>query len=143
FKATPDVNYIGFIEGRDLFDGVADVVVTDGFTGNTLLKMAEGMARSFFKAIAHEIFTHSPDLGLQLDPIFKGIYKTNDYHEYGGAPPLGVNGIYVIAHGSSEAKTIKNAIRNSRQYVTSRVNDAIVKRLAAVSSLATEAQETA
>jgi glycerol-3-phosphate acyltransferase PlsX len=135
FKATPNVNYIGFIEGRDLFDGVADVVVTDGFTGNTLLKMAEGMARSLFKAIAHEIFTHSPDLGLALEPVFKGIYKKNDYHEYGGAPLLGVNGVYVIAHGSSEARTIKNAVRNSKQYVTSRVNEAIVKRLAEVSHI--------
>lgn len=138
FKATPNINYVGFIEGRDLFDGVADVVVTDGFVGNTLLKMAEGMARSLFKAIAHEIFEHSPDLGLQLEPIFKGIYKKNDYHEYGGAPLLGVNGVYVIAHGSSEAKTIKNAIRNSRQYVTCGVNEAIVARLAEVSSIAVQ-----
>lgn len=143
FKATPNVNYIGYIEGRDLFDGVCDVVVTDGFTGNTLLKMAEGLARSLFKAIAGEIFEQDPDLGLQLEPIFKGIYKKNDYHEYGGAPLLGVNGVYVIAHGSSESKTIKNAIRNSKQYVTTHVNNAIVKRLAEVSSVVSHEQEPA
>lgn len=143
FKRTPNINYIGYIEGRDLFDGAADVVVTDGFVGNTLLKMAEGMARSLFKAIAHEIFTRSPDLGLAIEPVFKDIYKKNDYHEYGGAPLLGVNGIYVIAHGSSEAKTIKNAIRNSRQYVTSGLNNAIIARLAEVEGVANPEQEPA
>ena len=143
FKRTPNVNYIGFVEGRDLFDGAVDVVVTDGFTGNTLLKMAEGLARSLFKAIAHEIFNHSPDLGVQLEPVFKDIYKKNDYHEYGGAPLLGVNGICVIAHGSSEAKTIKNAIRNARQYASHHINEAIVKRLDEVSSVARHEQEPA
>lgn len=143
FKRTPNINYVGYIEGRDLFDGVADVVVTDGFTGNSMLKMAEGMARSFFKAIAHEIFEQDPDLGLKLEPIFKSIYKKNDYHEYGGAPLLGVNGVYVIAHGSSESKTIKNAIRNSRQYVSHHVNAEIIKRLAEVSSVVKVEQEPA
>lgn len=143
FKATPDCNYIGYIEGRDLFDGAADVVVTDGFTGNTLLKMAEGLARSLFKALAHEIFTRSPDLGLQIEPIFKEIYKKNDYHEYGGAPLLGVNGIYVIAHGSSEAKTIKNAIRNCKQFADAHVNQAIVRRLSEVAHIVHHEQEPA
>jgi glycerol-3-phosphate acyltransferase PlsX len=143
FKRTPGCNYIGYIEGRDLFDGAADVVVTDGFVGNTLLKMAEGMARALFKAIAHEIFTHSPDLGLALEPVFKDIYKKNDYHEYGGAPLLGVNGMYVIAHGSSEARTIKNAIRNCRQFVDQRVNEAIVARLAECASVSAHEEEPA
>lgn len=143
FRQTPGMNYIGYIEGRDLFDGAADVVVTDGFVGNTLLKMAEGMAKALFKAIAHEIFSHSPDLGLQLEPVFKDIYKKNDYHEYGGAPLLGVNGVCVIAHGSSEARTIKNAIRNSRQYVTSQVNHGIVQRLSEVASVVKHEQEPA
>lgn len=143
FKATPNCNYIGYIEGRDLFDGVADVVVTDGFTGNTLLKMAEGLARSLFKALAHEIFTRSPDLGLQIEPIFKEIYKKNDYHEYGGAPLLGVNGMYVIAHGSSEAKTIKNAIRNCTHFVNANVNQAIVQRLSEVAHMVHPEQEPA
>lgn len=143
FKATPNANYIGFIEGRDLFDNAADVVVTDGFTGNTLLKMAEGLARSLFKALAHEIFSRSPDLGLQIEPIFKEIYKQNDYHEHGGAPLLGVNGIYVIAHGSSEAKTIKSAIRNCKAFAESGVNEAIVKRLGEVAHIVHHEQEPA
>lgn len=143
YKNTPGINYIGYVEGRDLFEGTADVVVTDGFTGNSMLKMAEGLARSLFKAIAHEIFERSPDLGLQLEPIFKDIYKKNDYHEYGGAPLLGVNGTYVIAHGSSEAKTIKSAIRNSRQFVAHHVNAEIVKRLAELDGVIHPEQEPA
>lgn len=130
FKRTPGINYVGYIEGRDLFDNAADVVVTDGFTGNTVLKMAEGLARALFSAMAQEIFTLAPDLGFQLEPIFKEIYRKNDYHEYGGAPLLGVNGICVIAHGSSEARTIRSAIRNCKAYVNSGINDAIIKRLA-------------
>jgi glycerol-3-phosphate acyltransferase PlsX len=136
-KATPGINYIGYVEGRDLFEGVADVVVTDGFVGNTLLKMAEGLARSLFAAIVSEIATINPDLMLSLEPVVKQIYKKNDYHEYGGAPLLGVNGACFIAHGSSEPRTMRAAIRNCRQYVAAGVNEAIVARLAEVDSVMT------
>lgn len=134
-KATPGINYIGYIEGRDFFDGAADVVVTDGFVGNTMLKMAEGLAKSLFAAIAHEIFAIDPDLALKLEPVVKQIYKKNDYHEHGGAPLLGVNGAFMIAHGSSEARTIRAAIRKMREFVASGVNGAIIERLAEVSKL--------
>jgi glycerol-3-phosphate acyltransferase PlsX len=142
-KKTPGMNYVGYVEGRELFDGAVDVVVTDGFTGNSVLKLAEGLARSLFKAIAHEVFTLAPDLGFQLEPIFKEIYRKNDYHEYGGAPLLGVNGVCVIAHGSSEARTIAAAIRNSRAYLIGHLNDAIVKRLAEVEHVARHIPEPA
>ncbi|MCC6678950.1 MAG: phosphate acyltransferase PlsX [Phycisphaerales bacterium] len=132
-KNTPGLNYIGYIEGREFFDGAADVVVTDGFVGNTLLKMAEGLAKSLFNAIAHSIMEIDPELALQLEPVVKQIYKKNDYHEYGGAPLLGVRGGCVIAHGSSEPRTIRAAIRNCRTYVSTGVNKAIVHRLAEVS----------
>jgi glycerol-3-phosphate acyltransferase PlsX len=138
-KASPAINYIGFIEGRDLFDGVADVVVTDGFVGNTMLKMAEGFARSLMKAIAHEVLAADPDLMVALEPVFKQIYRKNDYHEHGGAPLLGVNGVCIIAHGSSEARTIKAAIRNCRRFVTSGVNQGIVERLALAGPAAADA----
>lgn len=134
-RATPGLNYIGYIEGRDFFDGVADVVVTDGFVGNTLLKMAEGMAKSLFAAIAHELFIADPDLALKLEPVVKQIYAKNDYHEYGGAPLLGVNGGMIIAHGSSEPRTVRAAIRNMREYVKTGVNEAIVARLAEVAPM--------
>jgi glycerol-3-phosphate acyltransferase PlsX len=131
-RATPGMNYIGYVEGRDFFEGVADVVVTDGLVGNTLLKAAEGMAKSLFKAIAHEILEQRPKLMLEFEPIVKAIYAKNDYHEYGGAPLLGVNGACFIAHGSSEARTIRAAIRNCRKFVQSGCNPAIVERLAEV-----------
>ena len=129
-RAAPGMNYIGFIEGRDFFEGAADVVVTDGLVGNTLLKAAEGMARAMMKAIVGEILAYDPMLALQFEPIVKALYKKNDYHEYGGAPLLGVNGACMIAHGSSEPRTIRAAIRNSRTFVQSGVNEAIVRRLA-------------
>ncbi len=134
-KATPDINYIGYIEGRDLFDTAADVVITDGFVGNTMLKMAEGLVKSLFTAIGQEIFTINPELALQLEPVVKQIYKKHDYHEHGGAPLLGVNGGYIIAHGSSEARSIRAAIRKMREVVDGGVNEAIVARLAQVAKL--------
>lgn len=134
-RATPGINYIGYIEGRDFFDGAADVVVTDGFVGNTLLKMAEGMAKSLFAAIAQELFATDPELALKLEPVVKQIYAKNDYHEHGGAPLLGVNGGMIIAHGSSEPRTIRAAVRNMRDYVKMGVNAAIVARLAEVASM--------
>lgn len=136
FKRTPDLNYVGYIEGRGFFNGEADVVVTDGFVGNTVLKMAEGLAKSIFAAIAQEIVEYDPALMLQFEPIVKQIYAKNDYHEHGGAPLLGVNGAFMCAHGSSEARTIRAAIRNSRHFVTCNVNEAIVERLAAVAHIA-------
>lgn len=128
-RTIPGMNYVGYAEGRDIFDGVADVVVTDGFVGNTMIKLAEGLAKSLFKGIAQELFTRDPDLAMKLQPIFDGIFKKNDYHEYGGAPLIGVNGVCIICHGSSEARTIKAAIRNAREYVSTGVNAAIVERL--------------
>lgn len=132
FKATPDLNFVGFIEGRDFFEGAADVVVTDGLVGNTLLKAMEGMAKSLFKAIAEEIFEQNPMLSIPFEPIVKAIYAKNDYHETGGAPLLGVNGACFIAHGSSEARTIRAAVRNCRNFVHAGVNQEIVTRLAQV-----------
>ena len=132
FKATPGVNYVGFVEGRDLFSGVTDVVVTDGLVGNTLLKMAEGMASSLIKGIIHEVTMADADLMLRLQPIFEEMFRKNDYHEHGGAPLLGVNGTYLIAHGSSEAKSIRSALKQARKFVSAHLNDAIVARLAEV-----------
>ena len=134
-RVTPDLNFIGYVEGRDFFNGVADVIVTDGFLGNTLLKMAEGMAKSLFSAIAQEIFLADPALALQFEPVVKQIYAKNDYHEYGGAPLLGVNGSCFIAHGSSEPRTIKAAVRNARDYVMRHVNDEIAARIKSLEHL--------
>ncbi len=128
-RGAPNMNYIGYIEGRDLFEGGADVVVTDGFVGNTMLKLAEGLAKSIFKALLHEVMNSDPALAMQMEPILKQMFKKNDYHEYGGAPLLGVNGGCVICHGSSESRTITNTIRNARESVSAHVNEAIVERI--------------
>ncbi len=134
-----EINYIGYIEGRDIFEGVADVVVTDGFVGNTMLKLAEGLAKSIMKVVAHEVFAADPDLALQLQPVMEQIKKKNDYHEYGAAPLLGVNGTCMICHGSSEARTIRSAIRVAREYVRASVNEGIVQRVAEIDECAPEA----
>lgn len=142
-KRTPGLNYIGYVEGRDIFEGVTDVIVTDGLVGNTLLKMAEGMAKSLINGICHEVLSSDPDLMLQLEPVFKQMFTKNDYHEHGGAPLLGVNGLYMIAHGSSEAKSIKSALRQCRTYVRAGLNEAIVARLAEVEAQMGEVAEVA
>lgn len=142
-KSTPGVNYVGFIEGRELFDGAADVVVTDGFVGNATLKVAEGLALSLLKAIAHEITEIDPHLMLQFEPVVRRIYQKNDYHEYGGAPLLGVNGAIMIAHGSSEPRTIRSAIRNCRDFVSAGVNEKIRERIAETSQLEHAVREPA
>lgn len=129
-KADRTIHYVGYIEGRDLFAGKADVVVTEGFTGNVVLKLAEGLAAGLFKTIAHEIFEVDPELAMRFEPVVKSIYKKHDYHEYGGAPLLGANGLCLICHGSSEARTITNAVRAAIEYQALNVNERIVERLA-------------
>jgi glycerol-3-phosphate acyltransferase PlsX len=129
-RADKTLNYVGFAEGRDIFAGKADVIITEGFTGNVVLKLAEGLASGIFRTIAHEIFATDPELAMQFEPVVKTIYKKHDYHEHGGAPLLGANGICMICHGSSEARTITNAIRTAKHFAAQRVNEGIVEALA-------------
>ncbi len=128
-RATPDLNYIGYIEGREILEGAADVIIADGFVGNTTLKLTEGVAMSVVKAIFQAIFEADPNLALQLDVVAKSLGKRLDYNEFGGAPLLGVNGVCVICHGSSKPQTIAAAIRNTREQIASHLNDEIVRRL--------------
>jgi glycerol-3-phosphate acyltransferase PlsX len=112
-REIKDINFIGNVEGRDIFEGVCDVVVCDGFTGNILLKSVEGIANLFFseiKGILKKNLT-SKICEMFLKNSFKGMKRKFDYEEYGGSFLIGVNGIIIIAHGSSKAKAIKNAIR--------------------------------
>jgi len=128
-RASSNLDFIGYVEGRAVFDGAADVVITDGVVGNVMLKLAEGLSAGIFKALAREVFESDPELALRLEPIVKQIYARHDYHEYGGAPLLGVNGVCLICHGSSEARTIRSAIRRAQQFIRTGVNDAISTRL--------------
>jgi len=131
-RRDDSVNFIGYVEGRAVFDGAADVVITDGVVGNVMIKLAEGLSAGIFKALAREVMKTDPELAKRLEPIVKSIYAKHDYHEYGGAPLLGVNGICLISHGSSEARTIKAAVRNARQVASTGVNEAIARRLTAM-----------
>jgi len=134
-KADHTLNFVGNIEGRDLFDGVADVVITEGFTGNVVLKLAEGLAAGLFKTIIHEFMEIDAELAMKFGDVVKTIYKKHDYHEYGGAPLLGANGVCIICHGSSEARTITAAIRNAMQFARLDINHAIVDAIAKVPPL--------
>src|SRR2546423_983923 len=124
-RDEPQVNFIGNVEGRDLFKGVVDVVVCDGFVGNIILKFTEGIAEGMFQTILSEIQAIAPELLDQFKPVMKKIYTNHDWQEYGGAPLLGVGGYCIICHGRSEAKAIKNAIRVGKQLVASGVNKKI------------------
>jgi len=125
-RDEPQINFIGNIEGRDLFKGACDVVVCDGFVGNIILKFTEGIAEGIFQTILAELQEYAPELLEQFKPVMKKIYTKHDWQEYGGAPLLGVGGYCLICHGRSDARAIKNAIRVGKQLVTSGVNEKIV-----------------
>ncbi|WP_182104067.1 phosphate acyltransferase PlsX [Niallia taxi] len=117
------VNFIGNVEARDLLDGVCDVVVTDGFTGNMVLKTIEGTALSMFKMLK-EVMTSSLKTKLaagMMKPQLKGLKNKLDYSEYGGAALFGLNAPVIKAHGSSDNNAIYNAIRQTRDVVKSEV----------------------
>lgn len=123
----PGINFIGNIEGRDIPKGNADVMVCDGFVGNVILKLMEGMASVFTQIIKEETnksFVSKMGAGLML-PALKGMKKRMDYSEYGGAPLLGVDGISIICHGSSKSKAIRNAIRVAYESYSQGFIDAI------------------
>jgi glycerol-3-phosphate acyltransferase PlsX len=121
------LNFIGNIEGKDIFSGDADVIVCDGFIGNVVLKTSEGLAEVIIKMLKREISEVSTGrLGyLLLKPALKNFRKKTDYAEYGGAPLLGINGTCIISHGRSSAKAIKNAIRVAAEFSQKRVFEII------------------
>jgi glycerol-3-phosphate acyltransferase PlsX len=125
------INFIGNVEGNDIVNGSADVVVCDGFVGNALLKFAEGASRMFFDVIRVE-FKKSikAQLGILLAKnALRAFTKKLDYEQYGGAPILGINGACIIGHGRSTANAIKSAIRVASEFVTHDVNANIEKSL--------------
>lgn len=125
-KMAP-LNFIGNVEGRDVPYGHADVVVCDGFSGNVLLKTAEGVGEVLFELFKERITSNMiRKLGaLAIKPGITEIAQVLDYAEYGGAPLLGVNGISIICHGSSKTKSIYNAIRVAQECVQVRLIEQI------------------
>jgi glycerol-3-phosphate acyltransferase PlsX len=128
-RDDPLINFVGNVEGRDIFKGMVDVVVCDGFVGNIILKFTEGIAEGLFQTILAEISENAPQLAEPFKPVMKKIYAKHDWQEYGGAPLLGVGGYCLICHGRSEARAIMNAIRVAKQLVNSGVNPKIVERV--------------
>ncbi len=133
-QMAPHVNYIGYVEGRDINRAKADVVVTDGFTGNVALKTMEGFA-AFMLGNLREIFSSGVMQRLSYLLVRKkltAVRERLDPAEYGGAPLLGVNGVAIIAHGSSNARAIRNAIRAAaNEALVRHVNSDIIEILAA------------
>lgn len=129
-KQSP-LNFIGNVEGRDVYRGDVDVIVCDGFVGNIALKVSEGLAEAAMQMLKREILkTWRAKLGyLLIRDAFAGFKKQVDYAEYGGAPLLGVNGTSIICHGASNSRAIRNAIDVAANMVHNRINDTILQAL--------------
>lgn len=125
-KASP-LNFVGNVEGKDIPLGAADVVVTDGFSGNIVIKLSEGVGSVLFDILKAELTASfvSKLAALVLKPAFRRVKGRLNYAEYGGAPLLGVNGVVIIAHGRSNALAIKNAVRVAKLGVDQRLVEAI------------------
>ena len=121
------LNFIGNVEGKDIFSGKADVIVSDGFTGNVALKVTEGVMEHLSSIARTEIMQNIfAKLGfLLMKRNIKKLYKKMDYAEYGGAHLLGVNGVCVIGHGRSNPVAVKNAMRVAKDFVVNRVQEKI------------------
>ncbi len=124
-------SFVGNVEGNNIFDGTVDVVVCDGFTGNIVLKTAEGVAQTIGNFMKYHIKKSPIRMAgaLLMKKVFRALKKEIDYSEYGGAPLIGVKGCTIISHGKSTPKAIKNAIFQAIRYVESGVNESIEKRL--------------
>jgi glycerol-3-phosphate acyltransferase PlsX len=128
------LNFIGNVEGRDLYNGRADVIVCDGFTGNVALKTSEGLIEAVLKLLREELSRNlQAKLGALLSQqSFKRLKKRLDYSEYGGAPLLGLRGATIICHGRSSGNAIKNAIRVAKEFSENQVNAMLEAELSQV-----------
>jgi len=117
------IHFVGNVEARDVLEGVCDVIICDGFSGNILLKSIEGAAQTIFKLLREELMSSlmSKLAAAALKPSFRRIRTRMDYNEYNGAPLLGINGLVVKGHGSSNANAMKTAIRQTRAAIGNRL----------------------
>lgn len=125
------INYVGYVEGMDVYDGSIDVVVCDGFVGNVVLKISEGLVEALGNTFRTEIGKgfRSKLAYILARKSLNNIKKRFDYSEYGGAPLLGIDGIGIISHGNSSARAIKNGIQVATRFVTNRVNPHLIEDL--------------
>jgi phosphate acyltransferase len=133
-KATP-LNFIGNVEGREIYSGVADVIVCDGFTGNVVLKTSEGLVETVETLLGDELRgTFSSHVGYLLSRrAFRRFRRRVDYSEYGGAPLLGVAGLAIVGHGRSSAKAVRNAIAMASRFATGSFIQHVQQEIAAAS----------
>ena len=129
-KEDPTLNFIGNLEGRDLFRGVSDVLVCEGFVGNVVLKMIEGMVGGVLLVILERLMDVIPDKKTQIGEFSSALAGMYDFNEYGAAPLLGVGGSCLICHGATEARGIKNAVSSAISLIQKQVNKQIVDLLA-------------
>ncbi len=136
------LNYIGNVEGRDIYNGHADVVVCDGFVGNVVLKVSEGLAEAIGQMLRKEFSARFlSKIGYLLaKPALAAFRRKVDYAEYGGAPLLGIQGLGMICHGSSNPTAIKNAIKMAYDYEVRQVNVKMTARMAEISGLGKDGQ---
>ena len=128
--ASP-LNFIGNVEGKDIYSGKADIIVSDGFTGNVALKASEGVIETLFSLARREITKNFlARVGFFLmKKNLKSLFKKMDYSEYGGAHLLGLNGVCIIGHGRSNPNAVKNAIRLAKDFVVNRVQEKIQQEI--------------
>ena len=134
---TLNLNYIGYVEGTDMYNGNADVVISDGFVGNVVVKVSEGVAETlntFLKENIRKSFRRKMGY-LLLKDTFEELARKMDYSEYGGAPLLGVDGICIICHGKSNERAIKNAIVLAKSFIEKNLNEAIKEEMQSYQSV--------
>lgn len=136
YQASPVANqFIGNVEGRDIYEGNARVVVCEGFVGNVLLKAGEGAVEFLFASLKGELAkllpTLPPEAGQAIVGSLKGLKTQFEYQEFGGGPLLGIRGACIICHGASGSRAIKNALRVAATMADDKLNALIVERLAA------------
>jgi glycerol-3-phosphate acyltransferase PlsX len=128
-RADPALAFVGYVEGRDLPRHPCDVIITDGFTGNVVLKIIEGWSEMIFHTLQKEVTAEGPDTAAQLKPIFARLMKRYDHEEYGGALLLGLQGVFFKVHGSAGARAIKNAVVAAKSAGKLALNQQIESRL--------------
>jgi glycerol-3-phosphate acyltransferase PlsX len=121
--------FVGNVEGRDIHRGAADVVVCDGFVGNVVLKTCEGVFEFLIKVAAKDIITALDTERGRAEKALKALEARYHYSEFGGAPLLGIDGVCIICHGSSDDRAIKNALAVAARYAAVHLNDLIVQEL--------------
>jgi glycerol-3-phosphate acyltransferase PlsX len=129
-QKDPAINFIGYVEGRDIPKHPCDVIVTDGFTGNVVLKVVEGWSEMIFHTLQKEVMAEGADAAGKMKPVFGRMMKRYDHEEYGGALLLGVQGVFLKVHGSGGARAIKNAVAAAKTAGKLGLNQQIEARLA-------------